>query len=79
MIGTELTVGRFNISFDYMPSYMFVRPDTETGILRHDVALTLRAVLFKPKKAKGLFEGLEKILKDGGGDMGKKKDKTKEM
>ena len=77
MIGTELTVGRFNISFDYMPSYMFVRPDTETGILRHDVALTLRAVLFKPKKAKGLFEGLEKILKDA--EPGKKKDKTKEM
>jgi hypothetical protein len=77
MIGTEFTVGRFNIAFDYMPSYMFVHPDTENALLRHDVGITLRAVIFKPKKSKGLFEGLEKILKDG--DTGKKKDKTKEM
>lgn len=77
MIGTELTIGRFNIAFDYMPSYMIGRPATEDGALRHDVALTLRAVLIKPKKTKGLFDGLDKILKDAEG--GKKKDKTKEM
>lgn len=77
MIGTELTIGRFNIAFDYMPSYMIGRPATEDGALRHDVALTLRAVLVKPKKSKGLFDGLDKILKDA--DSGKKKDKTTEM
>jgi hypothetical protein len=79
MIGTELTLGRFNISFDYMPSYWINRPSTELVGLRHDVALSLRFVLIKPKKSKGLFEGLDKIFKDMDTGDGKKKDKTKEM
>jgi hypothetical protein len=77
MIGTEFTIGRFNIAFDYMPSYMIARPETETAFLRHDVALTLRAVLIRPKKTKGFLNGFDKILKEA--ESGKKKDKTKEM
>jgi hypothetical protein len=79
MIGTELTLARFNISFDYMPSYWTNGPTTETLGLRHDVALSLRFVLIKPKKTKGLFDGLDKIFKDMDAGDGKKKDKTKEM
>ena len=77
MLGTELTLGRFNIGVDYMPSYMIARPTTEDNALRHDVTVSLRIVLIKPKKSKGLFDGLDKILKDAEG--GGKKSKTKEM
>lgn len=77
MIGTELTIGRFSIAFDYMPSFSIVRPESE-DFVKHDIGLSLRLVLIKPKKQKGFFEGLEKLFKDTE-DTPEKKKKTKEM
>jgi hypothetical protein len=79
MLGTEFTIGRVNIGLDWMPSYSFKTVANEPT-LKHDVAFSVRFVLFKAPKNKSALENLGKIFKDEGENMGgKKKKESKEL
>ena len=78
MLGTEFTIGRVNIALDWMPSYSFQRPIGEPD-LKHDIAFSVRFVLFKAPKNKSVIDDLGKIFKeDGKGKKGKERE-SKEL
>ena len=78
MVGTELTIGRINFALDYKPSVSFTRPVDENQI-RHDVGISIRYVLVKPKKEAGFLKKLGEILKDEEGKDKEKKRKSSEL
>jgi hypothetical protein len=78
MLGTEFTIGRINIGLDWMPSYSFQKPTGEPQ-LKHDVAFSIRYVLFKAPKNKGVMENLDKIFKDSPSGKKNKDKESKEL
>lgn len=75
ILGTEFTIGRFNLALDWMPAYSLVKAETEPQI-KHDVAFSIRYVLFKAPKSKNIMGKLEDIFKDGNGENGGKPSKN---